>query len=323
MESIHLEMVRVTEAGALAASTQVGHGDKYAADYAATEAMRTALNKIPFVGKVVISEYVKDNAPGLLTNEIVGSSWLYTTTSLANPAESTDMADYLDIAIDPLEGTSQTARGGYEAMSVIALGEKNSLFCSTEFYMNKLAVGPYVAKKVDLNITDTPTRTIRLVSLATGKEPNKITVCVLDRPRHFLLVEELRKVGCRIRFIQDCDIGGALATALPESGIDIYMGIGGTPEGVIAACALKCMGGIMQGIICDKNGMPLDDVILTTEQLAKGPVIFSATGVTDGSLLKGVRYTDDQVITNSVLMRSETGTVHWLTTHHGLKHTSH
>lgn len=318
MKHIHLDMVRVTEAAAIAASQQVGRGDKIAADYAATEAMRDRLNKLDFAGKIVIGEGKKDNAPGLFADEMVGTYWHRVASSASSPAEDVSQPHYYDIAVDPLEGTTPTARGGYEAMSVVAVGDQGSLFSSHDFYMNKLAVGPKIASKVDLNVTDPITRTIRLVSLATDKPPTKITVCVLDRPRHTDIVAELRHLGCRIRFIQDCDVSGALATALPESGIDLYVGIGGTPEGVIAACALKCMGGMLQGMLCGKDGEPVDGTVLKMEDLAKGSVMFCATGVTDGSLLKGVRYTADHIITNSVLMRSESGTVRWITGQHGI-----
>lgn len=298
MKSLHLEMVRVTEAAAIAASTQVGLGDKNAADNAAVVAMRNRLGKIRFAGEIVIGEGKKDNAPGLFTGEKVGSE-----TPLC-PEE------IYDIAVDPLDGTTQTAKGGYEAMSVMAVGSRGSLLKSEGWYMNKLAVGPDIARKIKLDIREDVEIIIQKVSLVTAKDIKRVTVCVLDRPRHENLIKKLRSLGCRIKLIQDCDVSAAIATAICESGIDIYLGVGGAPEGVIGAAALKCLRGDFQGIMCDKEGnFDSNSLVYQMEDLARGDVIFCATGVTDGSLLKGVRWTCTGPTTHSLLMRSESGTV--------------
>lgn len=309
MSNIHFDIIRATEAAAIAASMEVGRGDKNAADYAATCAMRDRLNKIDFAGKVVIGEGQKDEAPCFDIGEPVGALW--------RDGDDEEMP-YYDLAIDPIEGTTPTSKGGYEAMSVIAAGSKNSLFSSTQYYMNKLAVGPQVCSKVELNIGDSLSRTIKLVSLALSKESSKLTVCMLDRPRHADTIAYLRRLGCRIKLIQDCDVSAAIATALPESGIDIYLGTGGAPEGVISAVALKCMRGEFQGQLADKDGNLLDNKVYHMGDLAKGDVIFGCTGITDGSLLKGVRYTSyGRSETHSLLMRSSSGTVRWIKAEHG------
>lgn len=310
---LHLGLVKVTESAALAASQLVGRGDKIKADLEATLAMRETLNQLDFAGKIVIGEGKKDDAPGLFEGELVGRFW-----KNVEDGEVQDLPEYYDIAVDPLDGTTPTAKGGYEAMSVIATGCKDCLFYAGEYYMNKLAVGPQVASKVELSLTDPLPKTIKLICLATDKPPQKITACVLDRPRHAKLVEELRAIGCRIRFIQDCDVSGALCTAIPESGVDVYLGVGGTPEGVIAACALKCLKGGFQGMLCDKEGVAIDSKVYQMNELAKGEVMFCATGVTDGSLLRGVRYTSNGKITHSILIDSVTSTTRWITTEHNM-----
>jgi fructose-1,6-bisphosphatase II / sedoheptulose-1,7-bisphosphatase len=314
MKPLHLEMIRVTEAAAIAASAQVGRGDKIAADYAAVAAMKNRLDSIDFAGEVVIGEGEKDGAPGLFTGEKVGQGWDIDHNGEVILYEPQDI---YDIAVDPLDGTTQTAKGGYEAMSVMAVGEQGGLLKSDGWYMQKLAVGPEVAKRVKLNIRDEVENTIGKVSLALAKDVTRVTVCVLDRPRHESLVQRLRGMGCRIKLIQDCDVSAAIATAIFDSGIDIYLGIGGAPEGVIGAAALKCLRGDFQGIMCNKEGKVEDDKVYYMEDLAKGDVIFCATGVTDGSMLKGVRWTSAGPMTHSLLMRSESGTVRWIMAHHG------
>lgn len=309
MKPLHLELVRVTEAAAIAASTQVGTGDKLTADAVATNAMLHRLNKIDFFAEVVIGEGEKDGAPGLFMGDQVGSY------HLASPIGKPDPV--YDLAVDPLDGTTQTAKGGYEAMSVLALGCKNSLLKSNGWYMKKLAVGPEISRRVQLDIKEEVEDTIKKISLSLAKDVKRITVCVLDRPRHQNLITRLRNLGCRIRLIQDCDVSAAIATAIPDSGIDVYMGIGGAPEGVIGAAALKCLRGDFQGMMCEKTGERLEEKIYHMEDLAKGDVIFCATGVTDGSMLKGVRWTAAGPMTHSLLMRSESGTVRWITAHHG------
>lgn len=305
MKALHLEIIRATEAAAIAASEWVGRGDKLAADSAATSAMANRLNNIAFAGKVVIGEGKKDGAPGLFTDDLLGLNW---------EAKGTPI---YDIAVDPLDGTTQTAKGGPEAMSVLAIGNEGSLLKSEGWYMQKLAYGPKLKTHADLNISDRLFITLSKTAKTLGKDISKLTVCVLDRPRHNHMIVELRTFGCRIKLIQDCDVSAAIATAIPDSGIDLYMGVGGAPEGVIGAAALKCLRGGFQGIMCDNSGATYDTKVLEMEDLAKGDVSFCATGVTDGSLLKGVRWTGTGPKTHSLLMRSESGTVRWIETSHG------
>jgi fructose-1,6-bisphosphatase class II len=304
LKDINLDMVRVTEAAAIAASAWVGSGDKKAADHAATEAMRARLNALDIAGRVVIGEGIKDESAGLFAGEIVGLH-----------ASRKDAKTY-DLAVDPIEGTRPTVNSGPEALSVLAVAGKDSLYSTREFYMNKLAYGPEIARKTVLSITDPMKKTVTLVSKATGKEPTKIVACVLDRPRHEKLIAELRSLGVRIKLIQDCDVSAAIATCLPESGIDFLVGIGGAPEAVVTACAMKCLRGDFQAQTVSKDGTVSSD-ILGLEDLVKGPCAFAATGITNGSLLRGVRYVPEGPVTNSVFMRSISGTVRWLTATHG------
>jgi len=303
MKEIHLEIVRVTEAAAIAASAWIGSGDKKAADKAATDSMRSRLNNIDFSGRVIIGEGIKDESAGLFAGELVGRR------------SSSEKPRY-DIAVDPIEGTRPTANSGPEALSVLAVAEKDSLFSTAEFYMNKLAYGPAIAKKTQLSITDPLNRTIELVAKATGKERTKIVVCVLDRPRHEKIIAELRSLGVRIKLIQDCDVSAGIATCSTESGIDLLYGIGGAPEGIITACAIKCLKGDLQTQIVHKD-FTVDPKVYALTDLVKGSCVFSATGITNGSLLKGVRYTVDGPVTHSIFMRSSSGTVRWLTSYHG------
>lgn len=320
MKNLHLDLVRVTEAGAIAAAQFVGRGDKKAADLAATEAMRNRLNTTDFAGKIVIGEGKKDSAPGLFKGELVGQlAILQESNPPQDISENVELITprYYDIAVDPIEGTTPTAKGGYEAMSVIALGGENSLLSTEAYYMKKIAYGPQVAKKVKLNVTDNCEQILKLTALALNKPPKNLTVCLLDRPRHGYLVEILRRLECRIKFIQDCDVTACIATCLSETGIDLYLGIGGAPEGVISAAAMKCLGGVIQGQLVDKNGLPLDDKLYEIEDMAKGDVIFSATGITDGQLFKGVRFTSQGPVTSSLTMRSLSGTIRKIETIHG------
>lgn len=305
MKSLHLEIIRATEAAAIAASKWVGRGDKIAADKAATDAMANRLNIVNFAGKVVIGEGKKDNSPGLFTGDRVGTNWIE------------ENAQIYDIAVDPLDGTTQTSKGGPEAMSVLAIGNESCLFESEGWYMKKLAYGPKIKNKTTLNLSDGINSIVYKSAQALEKNVERVTVCLLDRPRHKNLIEELRNVGCRIKLIQDCDVSAAIATAIPESGIDLYMGIGGAPEGVIGAAALKCLRGDFQGKLCDNTNFIEYGNVLGFEDLAKGDVLFCATGVTDGSLLKGVRWTERGPKTHSLLMRSESGTVREIITLHG------
>jgi len=303
VKAINLDMVRVTEAAAIAASAWTGSGNKKAADKAATEAMRDRLNTIDFCGNIVIGEGIKDESAGLFHDEKVGA------------LKGTATGKVYDLAVDPIEGTRPAANSGPEALSVLAVAEKGSLFSTDAFYVNKLAYGAEIAKKTILSITDPLEKTVRLVSKATGKDPSKVVVCVLDRPRHEKLIAELRALGVHIKLIQDCDVSAAIATCLPDSGIDFLYGIGGAPEAVITACAMKCLRGDFQ-IQVVRNQAP-EARVLHLDDLVKSECAFAATGITNGSLLRGVRYAPEGPVTHSVFMRSISGTVRWITSHHG------
>jgi fructose-1,6-bisphosphatase II / sedoheptulose-1,7-bisphosphatase len=303
-----LEMVRVTEAAAVAASTLIGRGDEKAADAAAVEAMRAALNELYMDGTVVIGEGERDEAPMLYIGEKVGSA--------------IGKGPKIDIALDPLEGTTITAKAGPNALAVLAVAEHGNLLNAPDVYMDKLAVGPgYPDGIIDLN--KTPTENVQALAAAKGVKPNEIIACVLDRPRHEKLIAELRAVGCGIVLIDDGDVAGVIATTNPDTTIDIYMGSGGAPEGVLAAAALRCVGGQFKGRLMFRNdderararkwGITDLDHIYDLTELAKGDCIFAATGVTDGSLLAGVkRLRDGRMTTESVVMRASSGTVRWV-----------
>ena len=303
-----LEMVRVTEAAAVAASTLIGRGDEKAADAAAVEAMRAALNELYMDGTVVIGEGERDEAPMLYIGEKVGSA--------------IGTGPKIDIALDPLEGTTITAKAGPNALAVLAVAEHGNLLNAPDVYMDKLAVGPgYPDGIIDLN--KTPTENVHTVAAAKGVQPGEIIVCVLDRPRHEKLIAELRAVGCGIVLIDDGDVAGVIATTNPDTTIDMYMGSGGAPEGVLAAAALRCVGGQFKGRLMFRNdderararkwGITDLDHVYDLTELAKGDCIFAATGVTDGSLLAGVkRLRDGRMTTESVVMRASSGTVRWV-----------
>jgi fructose-1,6-bisphosphatase II / sedoheptulose-1,7-bisphosphatase len=310
-----LEMVRVTEAAAVAASKLIGRGNEKAADHEAVEAMRAALNTLDIDGTVVIGEGERDEAPMLFIGEKVGSA------PGAGPK--------IDIALDPLEGTTITAKAGPNALAVLAIAEEGGLLNAPDVYMDKLAVGPgYPQGVIDLN--KSATDNIRAVAAAKGVEPSDIIVCVLDRPRHAELIAELRALGCGIQLIPDGDVAGVIAVTNPDTGIDVYMGSGGAPEGVLAAAALRCVGGQFQGRLLFRNdderaraakwGVEDLDRIYSLEDLAKGDAIFAATGVTDGSLLGGVKRRRNCITTESVVMRASTGTVRWVKGEHRLEH---
>ena len=300
-----LEMVRVTEAAAIAASTLTGRGDNHAADAAAVEAMRAALNELPMDGTVVIGEGERDEAPMLYIGEKVGSAQ--------------DGGPKIDIALDPLEGTTITAKAGPNALAVLAIAEGGGLLNAPDVYMDKLAIGPgYPEGTIDLArpIADN----IRSIAAAKGVEPDEIVACVLDRERHTSLIAQLRALGCGIQLIPDGDVAGVIATSNPDTGIDVYVGSGGAPEGVLAAAALRCVGGQIQGRLLFRNddergrarrwGIEDLDRIYTIDDMAKGDCIFAATGVTDGSLLKGVKRRKGGCIeTESIVMRASSGTV--------------
>ncbi len=300
-----LEMVRVTEYAAIAASRWIGRGDEKAADAAAVAAMRDALNRLDFDGTVVIGEGERDEAPMLFIGEKVGA------------AQGT--GPRIDIALDPLEGTTITAKAGPNAMAVLAIAEQGGLLHAPDVYMDKLSIGPGYAPGL-VSLQNSPTENIRALAQAKGVAPSEIIACVLDRPRHEALIRELRGLGCGIHLIPDGDVAGVIAVTNPETTIDIYMGQGGAPEGVLAAAALRCVGGQFEGRLVFRNedekararriGIEDLDRIYSLEDLARGDVIFAATGVTDGSLLEGVkRWKTGRVTTESVVMRASSGTI--------------
>lgn len=302
--NLALEMVRVTEAAALASARLMGRGDEKAADLAAVNAMRRALNDIQFDGTVVIGEGERDKAPMLYIGEKVG------------------IGDGLqvDIALDPLEGTTICAKGTNNALSVIAIGEKGKFLHAPDVYMEKIAVGPTGKGLVDLR--KSPTENLQIVAKAKGVDIENLTVTILDRPRHEALIAEVRKAGARIRLIGDGDVSAALATCWKPAGVDLLLGIGGAPEGVIAAAALRCVGGEIQGRLVFRNEeekararkMGIQDLnkIYGIEELAGGHVMFCATGVTDGDFLKGVRFFHGGAETHSVVTRSQSGTIRFI-----------
>jgi len=310
-----LEMVRVTEAAAIAASRLVGRGDEKAADAAAVEAMRAAFDTLYMDGTVVIGEGERDEAPMLYIGEKVGGA----------PGKGPK----IDIALDPLEGTTITAKAGPNALAVLAAAEKGCLLNAPDVYMEKLAVGPgYPPDVIDLN--KTPTENVEAVAKAKGVKPSEIIVCVLDRPRHEKLIAELRGIGCGVVLIGDGDVAGVIATTDPDTIIDMYMGSGGAPEGVLACAALRCVGGQFNGKLLFRNdderararkwGIEDLDRIYKLEDLAKGDCIFAATGVTDGSLLEGVKVRrDGRMTTESVVMRASSGTIRWVKGEHRVK----
>jgi fructose-1,6-bisphosphatase II len=307
--NLALELVRVTESAALAGARWVGRGDKNGADGAAVEAMRTVLSSVQMDGVVVIGEGEKDEAPMLYNGEKIGDG----------------SPPLTDIAVDPIDGTTLTAMGKENALSVIAVSERGTMFNPGPcFYMEKIAVGPEASGSID--ITATATQNLRWVAKAKRTSVRDLTVMILDRPRHKELIEEVRASGARISLITDGDVFGAIATAWPDAGVDILMGTGGTPEGVISAAALKCMGGEIQGRLAPRNdderqasvdaGYDVDRV-LTTHDLVRGDnCFFAATGLTNGALLRGVRYDHNGAHTQSLVMRSQSGTVRLIEAHH-------
>lgn len=307
--NLALEAVRVTEAAALAASKWMGRGDEKSADQAAVDAMREALNGLEIQGTVVIGEGERDEAPMLYIGEEVGHG--------SGPE--------MDIALDPLEGTTITAKGGNNAMAVIAMAEKGNFLNSPDVYMDKIGVGGGLPAGV-VDLDNTPGENLASVAAAKGKSINDIVVCILDRPRHAELIKAVRDAGARIQLISDGDVSGVIATAQPGSGIDIYIGSGGAPEGVLAAAALRCIGGQFQGRLLFRNdderqravncGIEDFDRKYDLLELAKGDVMFAATGVTDGTMLKGVRMFSSGAETHSMVMRSKTGTVRQISATH-------
>ncbi len=307
-----LEMVRVTEAAAIAASKLIGRGDEKAADHAAVEAMRAAFNTLDFDGTVVIGEGERDEAPMLYIGEKVGCG--------------IGTGPKIDIALDPLEGTTITAKAGPNALAVLAIAEEGGLLNAPDVYMDKIAIGPGYPDGL-VGLERTPTENITALAKAKGVKPDEIIACVLDRPRHEKLIAELRSLGCGIVLIPDGDVAGVIAVTNPDTTIDIYMGSGGAPEGVLAAAALKCVGGQFQGRLLFRNddekararkwGVTELDRIYKLDDLVKGDAIFAATGVTDGSLLEGVkRRKGGCITTESVVMRASSGTIRWVRGEH-------
>jgi fructose-1,6-bisphosphatase II / sedoheptulose-1,7-bisphosphatase len=303
-----LELVRVTEAAAVAASKLVGRGDEKAADAAAVEAMRQAFDQLAIDGTVVIGEGERDEAPMLYIGEKVGGA--------------PGTGPKIDIALDPLEGTTITAKAGPNALAVLAAAEEGCLLNAPDVYMEKLAVGPGYPPGV-IDLAKSATDNVHAVAAAKGVEANELIVCVLDRPRHAALIAELRALGCGVVLIGDGDVAGVIAVTDPATTIDLYMGSGGAPEGVLAAAALRCVGGQFNGRLIFRNedekararkwGIADLDRIYRLEDLAKGDCIFAATGVTDGSLLQGVKYLKGgRMTTESVVMRASSGTVRWV-----------
>jgi fructose-1,6-bisphosphatase II / sedoheptulose-1,7-bisphosphatase len=305
-----LEIARVTEAAAVAAARMRGRGDEVAADQTAVDAMRSELNRLPVTGRVVIGEGERDEAPMLFIGEEVGSR----------------EGPKVDIAVDPLEGTTICAKSLPNALAVIAMAEDGTLLHAPDIYMDKIAIGPgYPDGLVDLDASATDN--LNALAKAKGVPLAEITACILDRPRHGKLIEDVRATGAAIRLIGDGDIAGVIHTTEPdETGIDIYMGIGGAPEGVLAAAALRCIGGQMQARLYPMNdqhreravavGVEDIDRKYVMEELASGDVIFSATGVTDGSMLDGVKFSPRAIETETVVMRAATQTVRWIRTEH-------
>ncbi|GIW88744.1 MAG: fructose-1,6-bisphosphatase [Isosphaeraceae bacterium] len=304
-----MDLVRVTEAAAIAASAWIGTGQKEEADRAATEAMRDRLNRIDFAARVVIGEGQKDKSYGLYWGEVVGArreEVLHGSTSI------------YEICVDPIEGTRPVVSSGPEALSVLGVASfAEAILPSQTFYSLKLAYGPRIAKYSDIRVDAPLSEIVCQASKALGKSVDRMVVCILDRPRHAEYIQQLRRLGVRIKLIQDCDLSGAVATCLPDSGVDLLYGVGGTPESVLAACAMKCLGGNIQTQLADDEGRPRPGRIYMADDLVRGDCVFVATGITSGSLLRGIRFTERGAVTHSVFMRSRSGTIRWLRTEHG------
>ncbi|MCD9873671.1 class II fructose-bisphosphatase [Streptomyces guryensis] len=309
--NLALELVRVTEAAAMAAGRWVGRGDKNGADGVAVRAMRTLVSTVSMNGVVVIGEGEKDEAPMLFNGERVGDG----------------TGPECDIAVDPIDGTTLTAKGMPNAISVLAAADRGSMFDpSAVFYMDKLVTGPEAADFVDI---DAPVAVnIRRVAKAKRSTPEDVTVVILDRPRHEGIIKEIREAGARIKLISDGDVAGSIYALREGTGVDMLLGIGGTPEGIISACAVKCLGGTIQGKLWPKDdeeraraidaGHDLDRVLTTDDLVAGENVFFVATGITDGELLRGVRYRSETATTESIVMRSKSGTVRQINSEHRL-----
>jgi fructose-1,6-bisphosphatase II len=310
--NLALELVRVTEAAAMAAGRWVGRGDKNGADAVAVNAMRVLISTVGMRGVVVIGEGEKDNAPMLFNGEEVGDG----------------TGPECDVAVDPIDGTTLAAKGMTNAISVMAVAPRGSMYDpSAVFYMEKLVTGPEAADAVDIRYP--VSENIHRVAKAKGSAPEDVTVVLLDRPRHDKIVEEVRTTGARIKFITDGDVAGAIMAARPDTGIDLLLGVGGTPEGIIAACAMKCLGGVIQGRLWPTDdeerqraldaGHDLDAVLHTDDLVTGDDVFFVATGITDGELMRGVRYRAGGASTHSLVMRSRSGTIRSIASDHRLQ----
>jgi fructose-1,6-bisphosphatase II len=310
--NLAMELVRVTEAAALAAGRWIGRGDKNAADQAAVDAMRLMIDTVSMAGVVVIGEGEKDEAPMLFNGEQVGDG--------DGPAT--------DVAVDPIDGTRLTSVGQPNALAVIALAPRGAmLFPGPALYMEKLATGPEAADVIDIEAP--VAENIRQVAKAKGKRPEEVTVTILDRDRHTDMIAQIREIGARIFLITDGDVAGAIVAAAPRTEVDLLVGIGGTPEGVVAAAALKCLGGAIQGRLFPRNdderraliddGYDLDRVLHTDDLVASDDCFFAATGITDGYLLSGVKYWPDGASTHSMVMRSRSGTVRYVESEHSFE----
>lgn len=313
--NLAMELVRVTEAAAMAAGPWVGRGEKNLADGAAVEAMRTLISTVSMNGTVVIGEGEKDEAPMLFNGEKVGDG----------------TGPEVDVAVDPIDGTTLTAKGMPNAVSVMAVSERGSMYDpSAVFYMDKLATGPEAADVVDIRLP--VGENIRRIAKAKRTAPSGVTVVLLDRPRHTELAQAIRDAGARIKFISDGDVAGAIMAARPDTGVDLLLGTGGTPEGIIAACAIKCIGGVIQGRLAPKDdderqraldaGHDLDRVLSTNDLVRGDNCFFVATGITDGDLLRGVRYRALGCTTSSLVMRSKSGTIRTVEGEHRLHKTA-
>jgi fructose-1,6-bisphosphatase class II len=309
--NLALELVRATEAAALECARLMGRGDETAADQAAVDAMRTALNRIDMDATIVIGEGERDEAPMLYIGEKVG----------------TGSGPKIEIALDPLEGTTLCATGGQNALSVIAAAEEGGFLHAPDTYMEKIAVGPAARGAIDIDLS--PTQNLKNISKAMGVPVQDLTVVILDRPRHEKLIDEVRKSGARIKLIKDGDVSAAIATCSRQHQVDVLMGIGGAPEGVIAAAALRCQGGDLQGRLKPRNQGEADraramgikdvDAKLSLVELASGDVLFAGTGVTEGDFLRGVRFRAEGALTHSVVMRSHSMTTRWIEAEHNFR----
>jgi fructose-1,6-bisphosphatase II len=310
--NLALDLVRVTEAAAMAAGRWVGRGDKEGGDGAAVDAMRRLINSVPMRGVVVIGEGEKDNAPMLYNGEQVGDG----------------TGPEVDVAVDPIDGTTLMSKGMPNALAVLAVAERGAMFDpSAVFYMEKLAVGPDCADVIDINAG--VVENLGRIAKVKRSGISDVTVCILDRPRHAELVNQVRAAGARIRFISDGDIAGAISAARESSDVDVLMGVGGTPEGIVAACALKCMGGAIQAKLWPRDDAEREkalaaghdlDRVLTTDELVRGDnMFFCATGVTSGDLVRGVRYRSGGAYTQSIVMRSKSGTIRVIDSYHRLE----